>query len=219
MNTKLKFLLAACMIASLAACGGGGGADDESANGGTGTGNTGGGNTGGTPTVPVDSGSVDVSTVKMDAAVSCNIENFAQQLMEKINAARAVSRTCGTTVMPAVAPLQYWNTKLQAAAEKHSTDMAVNNFLSHTGSDGSTLIDRLASVGYVSGSGLVGENALMSPGFVYRADPIGNSMDTWLASEGHCKNIMSSDWDEMGAACVISQNGTAYITNDFSGTR
>lgn len=62
----------------------------------------------------------------------------AAQLVELINAER-VQRGCPPLT---VSPL------LQTAAENHSQDMALNDFYDFDGSDGSTLLEQLAAVGY-----------------------------------------------------------------------
>jgi len=41
-----------------------------------------------------------------------------------------------------------WNEALARAAQKHSTDMSINNFFSHSGSDGLQVWDRANAEGY-----------------------------------------------------------------------
>jgi uncharacterized protein YkwD len=130
----------------------------------------------------------------------CGLPGFQSELLQQINAARGRARTCGGVVRPATTPL-VWNANLQVAAARHSSDMARNNYISHTGSDGSDLGERTTAAGY-NWSG-IGENIAAGPSDVTTA------MNGWLASEGHCNNIMSSSFDDVALACV-SQPGTIY---------
>jgi len=61
---------------------------------------------------------------------------------------------------PAMPPLAF-NPKLIAAARAHSQDMIDHDYQGHTGSDGSTVNDRLHSAGYVA-TGWSGENVFAS---------------------------------------------------------
>ena len=96
----------------LAACGGGG--SDGAAT---------------TATVSTASAVSPASAATAPAATSSNID--AASALEQLNAARAVARTCGTTLMPAVAPLR-WNAALEQAAVGHSEWMQANDTFSHT---------------------------------------------------------------------------------------
>lgn len=133
-------------LLTLTACGGGGGGGgDAGASGGADA-------TIGVPSPPnsaggAGSGSGGSTLVALDASTSCNLPDFRNSLLQQINAARAVARSCGGTAMPAVAPLA-WNDALFSAAARHSTDMAVNNYFSHTGLDGRTASQRIAAEGY-----------------------------------------------------------------------
>lgn len=185
-NSTIKLLAMAGISAALTACGGG---DDGGDSGG-----------GGMPVVG-QNGTVEVGSVRMGAGETCGIGNFPQALLAEINKARAQARSCGGQAMPAVAAIPYWNVSLQSAAIKHSSDMATKNFFSHTGSDGSSVYDRAAEVGY---QGSVGDN-------LARGKKYSNAhavVTDWLSSEGHCKNIMNASWQEIGAACI--QNGDAF---------
>lgn len=66
--------------------------------------------------------------------------------------------------------------------------------MSHTGSDGSSPVQRIDREGY-SWSAL-GENVA----FGYRN--VASVMAGWLASPGHCSNIMNPNFTQLGAAEV-----------------
>jgi uncharacterized protein YkwD len=134
------------------------------------------------------------------ANTTCGLSNFQADLMQQINAARAVARSCGNTARPA-ANAVVWDASLAAAALRHSSDMAQNNFFDHTGSDGSTVGVRATAAGY-SWSG-IGEN--IAAGY----PSVSAVMSGWLGSPGHCNNIMNSAHTHVAMACV-AQTGTTY---------
>ena len=66
--------------------------------------------------------------------------------------------------------------------------------LSHTGSDGSTLRDRVNDTGYTWLS--IGENLA---GHTGPGPTAAGSLDQWIRSYGHCINL-HGDWEEVGLA-------------------
>lgn len=125
---------------------------------------------------------------------------FNQEMLFAVNTARAQARKCGGRSMPAVAALS-WNEQLQQAAFVHSSNMATYDFFSHTGLDGKEVSQRIRDEGYNWRA--VGEN--ISAG----APDVATVMAGWLSSPGHCANIMSANFAEMGAA-VVTNNSTYY---------
>ncbi|MGW0706658.1 CAP domain-containing protein [Streptomyces sp. NPDC002643] len=99
------------------------------------------------------------------------------------------------------------NTKLTKAAQDHSQDMADHQNMSHTGSDGSSMSDRLARVGYRFTS--AGENVAAGYGTPESV------MDGWMNSSGHRANILNCDFKEIGIG--LAQPGN-YWTQDFGST-
>lgn len=80
--------------------------------------------------------------------------------------------------------------QLTAAARIHSNDMACNDFISHTGSDGSRPADRVTAQGYLYS--WVGENI-----FAGSSSPQ-TAFDWWMDSEPHRNNILHSSYTEIG---------------------
>ncbi len=122
------------------------------------------------------------------------------EMLQGVNEARAESRRCGGKKHEATHPLG-WNEKLAQAALDHANDMAENEFFDHTGSDGSTIVERVERQDYVWRA--VGENIAMGP------RTVADVMNGWLESPGHCSNIMNPDFREMGAA--ISDDGQYWV--------
>ncbi len=116
------------------------------------------------------------------------------KLLELVNGARAVGRTCGGRGwFDATHPLAL-EARLVSAAQGHSDDMNVNGFFSHTGSDGSSPADRVEREGYAWAA--VGETIARghsTPEHVVSA---------WLGSDGHCAIIMGTVFTELGAGEV-----------------
>lgn len=111
------------------------------------------------------------------------------KLLQLVNTLRQEGCTCGNTVMSKVPPLT-WNNLLAKAAYDHSKDMSQNNYFSHTSKDGRNPAQRITDVGYIWIS--YGENIAQG----YTAEDA--VIDSWKKSEGHCKNMMSSSFTEMG---------------------
>ena len=132
-----------------------------------------------------------------------------KEMLTLVNNARAAPHDCGSTAYPAAAPLA-WNCQLEDAALGHSASMAENDFFSHTGLDGSSPGDRISATGYVWRT--YGENIAAGYGDAQAA------MDGWMASAGHCANLMSARFTEMGAGMASDSASTygLYWTQDFA---
>ncbi|WP_174237675.1 CAP domain-containing protein [Stutzerimonas nosocomialis] len=125
-----------------------------------------------------------------------------RELLAQVNQARATSRRCGNRAFDAV-PALAWNGVLAATARVHSEDMAAQNYFSHQGLDGGNVGTRASGQGYRWGR--IGENIAAGQGSVKQA------MAGWLASPGHCANIMNPDFTELGAAFATDPRSDAGI--------
>lgn len=190
--TNCSFVLG--LVLSLAACGGGG--DDEPSVAAPAT-------VGPTPvsaTGAAPSTGSATALIALDATTSCGQANFRAELLQQINAVRAQSRTCGTNTLPAATALA-WSDRLFSAAARHSRDMAVNNYFSHTSLDGRTFSRRITDEGYAwswSGENIAAGQASVS-----------DVLSGWLTSPGHCANIMRAEFRDVAVSCV-SQAGSSY---------
>ncbi len=127
---------------------------------------------------------------------SKNSDLFKQEFLDRVNSVREKGCKCGATFMPPVQPL-VWNDVLAKAAFTHAKDMAKKNYFSHTSLDGRTSEQRVITAGYdFKGfkSYAVGENIAMGQ------QSIAEVMDGWFKSEGHCRNLMTADFKEIGVA-------------------
>ena len=187
--SRLALLAALVALSVTSGCGGGGGSDDPSPAP----------PTGGTP-APAPAPAPAPPTAGTRA--TCNLANFEAEAMALVNAYRAAGASCGSEgSFPPAAPLS-WNAQLTQAALVHSDDMVALNFFSHTGSNGSNAGQRATAAGYVWQSW--GEN-------IAAGQPtVAVVMAGWLASPGHCANLMRAGFRDIGLACVSGGAGNTY---------
>jgi uncharacterized protein YkwD len=119
-----------------------------------------------------------------------------------INTARRQPRQCGAQSFGATTPLA-WNAVLATAAESHTRAMANNNFFDHMDRDGHTPGDRAELAGYVGQQ--IGENIAAGQ------DNGRKVVDGWLASPGHCANLMNPQFRDLGAAYAVDPKSDAGI--------
>ena len=114
-----------------------------------------------------------------------------KDMVKLINEARERGVYCGGKWQKPVDPLK-WDEKLEEAAALKSLDMYKKDYFSHSSPGGETLSDRLKKVRYAWRA--MGENLALGPSTVEQA------VDTWLKSEGHCRNMMKPEFTHFGAA-------------------
>lgn len=138
---------------------------------------------------------------------ACPAARSAPDALELLNAARAAPRLCGTVSFAAAAPLA-WDAQLEQAASAHAKDMATRNFFSHTNPDGVSASQRTVAAGYgpFTGENIGGGHANLDA-----------AMQAWLASPGHCENIMNGAYKHYAVACSSSPNSEygTYWTQSF----
>jgi len=128
---------------------------------------------------------------------------FAVQAVSAISSARATARSCGAkSFAPAVAVS--WSGQLAQAALTHASWMQANEQFSHTGENGSDVGIRATAAGYAWRT--IGEN--IAGGHPDMASVV----QAWIDSPGHCANLMSPDFREIGLARVDGQPGNTFST-------
>jgi uncharacterized protein YkwD len=93
-----------------------------------------------------------------------------------------------------------WNSLLLQAASGHSSDMAQNNYFSHTSLDGRTMVQRVVATGYTYSA--LGENIAAGQSTVESV------ITGWTNSPGHCQNLMNPAFQDIGVACVRSDTAS-----------
>jgi uncharacterized protein YkwD len=162
---------------------------------------------------PPESSGGPTATLPAGTDFSCGLSGFRDEALRLINEWRAAGASCGSigTFGPTAAVT--WSDALTAAAYGHSKDMADRNYFDHTSADSRVLSDRVNVTGYPWVS--LGEN--IAAGYPGVAEVI----DGWMASPGHCRNIMSSGFREIGMACAHNDSSTykLYYTLDLATPR
>ena len=144
------------------------------------------------PTVNLQSRSNTSIILETEEKENIKDEN-EKQLLQLVNQLRKKGCRCGRKRMRSAPPLKM-NRLLNRAARHHANDMATNNFFEHRGSNGSSISDRISKAGYEWQA--VGENIF------WGRVSIEEVFEGWKDSPGHCKNMMSKDFKEMGFAKV-----------------
>ena len=88
-----------------------------------------------------------------------------------------------------VAPLR-WDDRLGSAARAHSEDMSKNNFMNHTGSDGSDPGQRIKRAGF--------EYSTWGENVAFGQQTPEEVVAAWMGSPGHRSNILNSSYTHLG---------------------
>jgi uncharacterized protein YkwD len=109
------------------------------------------------------------------------------------------------------------NARLDASARLHSQDMSARSYFAHVTPEGLTPSTRAAAQGYATGAG---EN------IAYGYTSATAAMVAWMASTGHCRNILSSARDvgigtfgSSPAYYTVALGDYAYATSSAAADR
>lgn len=130
------------------------------------------------------------------------------EVLALVNAARAAGATCGDEVFPPVPPLKE-DARLVRSAANHADDMCSRQFFGSTNPNGKSPFDRMKASGY---------------SFSYAAENIAagqvdaeSVVKVWMNSPGHCRNIMSADYTDVGTGHYFCQDKYGhYWTQNFA---
>ncbi|HSL74209.1 MAG TPA: CAP domain-containing protein [Ilumatobacteraceae bacterium] len=123
-----------------------------------------------------------------------------QVIFDLVNAERAVRGL----------PAMVFDPLLALAAQRHSEDQAAMRKMTHTGSDGSSLSQRVDRVGFAWRS--LAENVAVG-----YAGPAA-VMAAWMNSDGHRRNILSAN-THLGVGLAYGSDGRPYWTQVFGTPR
>jgi uncharacterized protein YkwD len=115
---------------------------------------------------------------------------YEEEVLRLTNQARATGHNCDSQGNFGPAPPLAMEAHLRCSARLHSMDMALQGYFDHTSKDGRSPFQRMQQAGYVGSA--MGENIAMgqqTPGQVVAG---------WLDSDGHCSNIMSPMFTQIG---------------------
>jgi hypothetical protein len=139
---------------------------------------------------------VMLSGVLQDAVCGEPVD-FECEVFRLVNDERAIRG------LPALA----WNDLLFDAAQGHSIDMAVHDTMSHTGSSGSQLSDRISAAGY--------EFRACAENIAYNYVDPAAVVAGWMESRGHSQNILNENFCELGVGLAYSDSDHPYWTQNF----
>lgn len=136
---------------------------------------------------------------------------FEGEVLELVNARRREGANCGGEEFPPTHALSLSGV-LSCTSRAHSQDMALRDFFEHDNPDGDSPFDRMAAAGYQFRA--AGENIAAG-----QRGPE-EVMESWMNSPGHCKNIMSGDFTELGVGYFTKggpeqPGGRGYWTQNF----
>jgi uncharacterized protein YkwD len=141
------------------------------------------------------------------------LNDAVAQILRRINELRARGASCGAKGQFAPAAPLAWDARLYGAAAGHSTDMAVNNYFAHISPAGQAVRDRVVELGYPYR--VVAENIAAGQAGL---DAV---LAAWMASDGHCSNLMHPGLRDVGLACASEQGATfaTYWTLNLAASR
>ena len=125
-----------------------------------------------------------------------------QAIFNKVNEERAKA---------GVAPLSY-NTIMEKYARIKSKDMGDNNYFSHTDKSGNYINTKMKADGVTYQAW--GENIAYIGGVTDPVALANQFMTNWMNSEGHKKNILSTDFSSIGVG-VYKVGNKVYATQEF----
>ena len=145
-----------------------------------------------------------VADVRVERASAAAVQ---QRVLELVNDARARGRRCGNEYFPAASALKI-SAQLRDAAGAHARDMATRGYFDHRSPDGKAPKDRVLGTGYKPR--LSGENIAFGP------ESAEEAVAGWLASAGHCANIMDGRFRDTGIAVATGRKkGHHYWVQTF----
>jgi uncharacterized protein YkwD len=183
-----KSAAAVLVLALLQACGGGGGDDTNNGEAAAAAPST--------ASTPAPAASAPTAPAPT-ADTTCGLPNFEADALRLVNQQRAAGATCGSRGSFAPVAALTWNARLASAAYGHSRDMADNNYFSHDSLDGRTMVKRINATGYTWST--IGENIAAGYGSVQ------STVNGWMASDGHCANLMNPSFTEFALACARNE--------------
>jgi uncharacterized protein YkwD len=158
----------------------------------------------------IGSNGPNVDHLVNSATTTTTFTTQQQEVLTLINQRRAAGCYCGSTFYPKVAPLKL-DSRLNTAATLHAQDMATNNYFSHTGRDGSQPWDRISRQGY--SWSYAGEN--IAAGYSTSSAVV----EGWINSPGHCANIMSPNFTDLGVGYSTGGTYRYYWVTNFARPR
>lgn len=150
-------------------------------------------------------------TAHCDPVALSGYSDFENEVLTLVNEVRATGYDCDSEGEFGPAPPLVMQPQLRCAARLHAVYMAETNDFAHTTLDGVNVGDRIVDTGYQPW--LWGENIASG-----QSRPR-NAVSDWLISDGHCRNLMDPEFEEIGigvARGVLDGDEVLYWVQDFA---
>ena len=137
------------------------------------------------------------------SAASAALED---EMLRLVNEFRQNGGNCPSGAYGPRAPLTM-DPALRSAARHHSKDMADAGYFSHTSRDGRSPWQRMSDAGYdgqPSGENIAAGNQSAAATF-----------EQWRNSDGHCRNMMTTNANEIGVGYAAGGSYGSYWTQTF----
>lgn len=159
-------------------------------------------------TAPADGVVPDTAHCEPVSRFGAEVTAHEDEVLRLVNQHRAAGADCGTggTFQPTHALVM--DPHLRCAARLHSLDMYERNYFDHESPEGESPADRMEAAGYGPWR-TWGEN-IIERGSGDPADMVAG----WMASDGHCANIMSHGFTEIGVG-IVSVLGTQKFADPW----
>ncbi len=129
----------------------------------------------------------------LSVTATANSTSFIDRVLELVNTER---RNAGLSNLRL-------NSQLNQAAQGHSEEMAIRDYYSHTGYNGSRFSDRILATGYKYSA--AAEN--IAVGYTTPEDVVKG----WMNSDGHRRNILNAAYSEIGIGYYFLNNDTGAV--------
>jgi uncharacterized protein YkwD len=134
---------------------------------------------------------------------------WEDEVVALVNQARATGGDCRTTGSFGPSNPLTVDASLHCSARVHSKDMADRNFFDHTNPDGQDPFDRMAEAGY-------GSYATQGENIAAGTPTAKETVDGWLASDGHCANMLNPAYKDIGVGAYEGPGEYVYYwTQNF----
>lgn len=135
-------------------------------------------------------------TLNLNSITTSMAASWQEQMLQSLNSIRAQN---------SLKPLEMCK-PLTRAAQKYARTMAQQDFLSHTGKDGSDFGERIQSAGYKWTNSKTGSS--VAENIAAGQNSVSEVMKSWRNSKGHFKNMVEKRFTHVGFGLSINPGST-----------
>lgn len=153
-----------------------------------------------------------VAQLLQPAGVKAQQADFVNEAQKLINEARSRLPSCDvlqsgqalivpTSNTTRTRPAVTWNPRLASIAQSHSQSMAKGGFFDHVDTSGKTVAQRAKDVGY--------RYRVVAENIAAGHESLSEVVMEWIASKGHCENLIDDRVTEFGLSMVQNNDPSA----------